>query len=98
MKVTIPPARPLCTHRGWGLSIQVVTMCTSSGTKAPSWQAPSPSNSFRQGRRVGLMLQTRGTVTSDEGGLNRRRCEGELDAWSPCVQVYLHIAANKKPT
>lgn len=41
------------------------------------------------------MLQTRGTVTSKEGGLIRRRCEGELDVSSPCVQFCLHIAVNR---
>jgi len=77
-EATIPAASPLCTQRGWGLSIPVVGTCTFSGTKATSCHKPSLFSSFRQLRRFGLTLQTRGTAISDENELIRRRCEGFL--------------------
>jgi len=61
-----PTASPLCTHRGWGLSMLVVNTCTSSGTKAPSRREPWQYSSFRQMRCVGLTLTARGTARSDE--------------------------------
>src|SRR5712691_4016467 len=65
-------------------SIPVVTTCTSSGMKAPSRYAPSLSSSFRQVRRVGLTLQTRGTVGSDKKPLFesifwRENCDEKTD-------------------
>src|ERR1700674_2966218 len=75
MKGRIPTASPVYTHRGWVLSTPVVITCTSSGTKAPSRQAPPLSSSFRQVRCVGLTLRARGTARSDEDGRIRRCCE-----------------------
>src|SRR5436309_1915297 len=66
MKAPTPTATPLCSHRGWRLSIPVVTTYTISGTKAALRHAPSLSSSSRQMRSVGLTLTTRGTARSDE--------------------------------
>src|SRR5216684_1097757 len=74
MRGTIPPASQVCTHRGWGLSIPVVTTYTSFATKASSKHAQLLSSSYRQGRRVGLTLKTRGIARSDgdrRAALNR---------------------------
>ena len=81
MKETILTASLLCTQRAWDLSIRVVNMFTSCGTKIPFLPQQSPCNSFRPTQRAGLMLKTLEIAVSDRGRLPRMLSH---DSGSPC--------------
>src|SRR5580658_3667916 len=71
MKGAIPIASRMCTKPGWRLPIRVAITFTFSGTKALLRQRQSLYNSFQQTPRDGLTLQTRETVDSENGLIER---------------------------